>query len=297
MSFTLEPTAPVPDSVRATATNELEQILKALAGEAGLDSDEAAHDVRKRTKKLRALLRLVRRGLGDDVYRRENRALRDAARKLSAVRDAWVLVEVLDDLMIPSTEDLTAHAVAPLRAALVQEHRDLQTQQSEDDTLTAAAAGYERVLARVGAWKLRDGGWGSLEDGLEAAVREGRRRMAGARSRGSVEGFHEWRKQVKYLRHQLELVRPVWPDLLEAMAGTAADIGDLLGTDHDLAVLHDRVAGAPGLSPETRQALVERIGERRRACQREAIALGRKLYSEKPAALARRLGRLWKAAA
>ena len=296
MSFTLDPTKPIPDAVRSTAEEQLRDIVEALSGEAGLNPDEATHDARKRTKKLRALLRLVRPELGDKVYRRENRALRDAARRLSAVRDAWVLVEALDGLLAPAGE-LTEHSVAPLRSELVQEHRALQAGQGEHDALGRAAADYERVLARVSRWTLPDRGWKSLGDGLATVVQDGRRQMARASSRGRVEDFHEWRKQVKYLRHQLELVRPAWPDVLDAMADTAADIGDLLGSDHDLAVLRERVLGVPELTVETREALLNRIDERRWECQREALALGRRLYAEKPAALTNRLGRLWKAAA
>ena len=297
MSFTLDPTTPIPQAVQTVARTQLEDILKALSGEAGLGPDEATHDARKRTKKLRALLRLVRPVLGDEVYRRETRALRDAARQLSAVRDAWVLVEALDGLLAPASDALTEHSVVPLRTALVQEHRTLQAGQGEDDTPARAAVQYEEVLARVGQWDVPDRGWKSLEDGLTAVVRDGRHHMAEAGSQGRAEDFHEWRKQVKYLRHQLELVRPVWPEVLEAMAGTAAETGDLLGTDHDLAVLRDRVLAESALTAETRQALLDRIDERRRDCQRRAVILGRRLYAEKPSALTKRLRRLWKAAA
>ncbi|HYH49749.1 MAG TPA: CHAD domain-containing protein, partial [Acidimicrobiia bacterium] len=219
----LEPSTPIPQAVQTAAGTQLEAILNALSGDAGLGPDEATHDARKRTKKLRALLRLVRPVLDDDVYRRENRALRDAARELSAVRDAWVLVEALDGLMTPAGDGLTGHSAAPLRAALVQQHRDLQTGRADTDTPGRAAVHYERVLARVGLWGVPDRGWKSLEDGLEAVVRAGRQHMARACSQGRAEDFHEWRKQVKYLRHQFELIRPVWPEVLDAMAATAAE--------------------------------------------------------------------------
>src|SRR6201999_1755839 len=55
-----------------------------------LDGDalaEAIHGARKDLKKARAALRLVREELGEDIFKRENVALRDAARLLSASRD------------------------------------------------------------------------------------------------------------------------------------------------------------------------------------------------------------------
>jgi len=297
MTFALDPGKPIPKAVGKAAEKQLGKILAALTGEARLDPDEAAHDARKRTKRLRALLRLVRDELGDDVYRRENRALRDAARRLSPVRDAWVLVETLDGLVAPPAEHLSADAVAALRAVLVREHRDLVSEQSEDGGRARSAAEFERVLARVSRWSLRDRGWSSLDDGLERVARDGRKAMAAARETGRADDFHEWRKQVKYLRHQFELLRNVWPDVLDAMEAGANELGELLGKDHDLAVLRERVEGAAVLPPATQKALLRRIDERRAECQHRALDLGRRLYAEKPGWLTRRLGRLWEAAA
>jgi CHAD domain-containing protein len=283
--------------VERAAETQLRKAVEGLSGQAGMDPDEAAHDARKRTKKLRALLRLVRAELGEGAYRRENRALRDAARLLSPVRDAWVLVEALDDLVTPAEDDLSPESVACLRGVLVREHQELQGGQGVDDAHARAASALEAVLARVPDWRLRDHGWSSLDQGVEVVVRDGRRLMAKARAKGRSGDFHEWRKQVKYLRYQFGLLRAVWPDVLDAMEATADEIGELLGADHDLAVLRERVTAEPGLSPATRQALLQRLDSSRKDLQNEALVLGRRLYAEKPTSLTQRLGRLWKAAA
>jgi CHAD domain-containing protein len=296
MAFTLDPRSPIPTAVEEAAEEELRKAVEALTGQADLGPDEAAHDARKRTKKVRALLRLVRRELGEDVYRRENRALRDAARRLSPVRDAWVLVEALDGLVAPPDDDLSPEDVAVLRAVLVADHRALQAGQGDHDTLLAAAAEFERVLARVSRWPLGDHGWRSL-DGVETVARRGRAALANARAKSRTEDFHEWRKQVKYLRHQFALLREVWPDVLDAMENTADEVGEILGADHDLAVLRERVKAEGVLAPAIERALLRRIDARRAEHQARAIVLGRRLHAEKPESLTQRLGSLWKAAA
>ena len=297
MSFALDPRRPIPEAVKKAAETELRQAVEGLTGQSGLDPDEAAHDARKRTKKVRALLRLARPEIGEKVYRRENGALRDAARLLSPVRDAWVLVEAVDDLVTPPDEDLSPEAVAAFRAVLVGEHRSLQTGLKEEGAAVETATAYERVLARLSRWPIEDHGWASLDDGLEDVFRRGRQAMGRARGKGRADDFHEWRKQVKYLRHQFALLRPVWPDVLEAMEDTADELGERLGGDHDLAVLRERVETEQMLAPRVRQALLRRIDTRRKEHQRAALALGNRLYAEKPAALRQRLGRLWNAAA
>lgn len=89
--------------------------------------DDVAHDVRKRCKTVRALLRLIRDEVGKDVYRRENRALRDAARALSPVRDAAVLIQVHDDVVRAGAMHLSG-----FRLELVERHQDLCHQASRE---------------------------------------------------------------------------------------------------------------------------------------------------------------------
>ncbi|MGH8670054.1 MAG: CHAD domain-containing protein, partial [Burkholderiales bacterium] len=59
-------------------------------------ADRSVHEIRREIKRARAALRLLRDALGKEAYARENAALRDAGRRLSAVRDARVVQETLE---------------------------------------------------------------------------------------------------------------------------------------------------------------------------------------------------------
>src|SRR5690348_3769495 len=61
--------------------------------------DSSIHAARKELKKARATLRLLRDALGKTTYKRENTALRDAARPLSEARDGRVLLDALSSLI------------------------------------------------------------------------------------------------------------------------------------------------------------------------------------------------------
>src|SRR6202795_3516136 len=84
------------DVVRQELAQDLGRAARALRS--GNRSDPRIHDIRKRLKHCRALLRLLRKSLGNDAYQVENAQLRDAVRPLMPVRDAAVLVRALDDL-------------------------------------------------------------------------------------------------------------------------------------------------------------------------------------------------------
>jgi CHAD domain-containing protein len=105
--------------------------------------DEAVHDTRKRLKRLRAALRLERSAIGDETYRRENAAFRDLGKRLSAPRDAMVLIETLDELTDRFRDELPPDMTGPLRARFEQVHERALTRLRRDDA-TIDARGAQR---------------------------------------------------------------------------------------------------------------------------------------------------------
>jgi hypothetical protein len=95
MACRLRTEEPVAHGVVRVICEQLERARGEVA-DSELDRDACVHQVRKRCKKIRAVLKLVRDSFPD--YRRGNRFFRDLARSLSDARDATVMVECLDGL-------------------------------------------------------------------------------------------------------------------------------------------------------------------------------------------------------
>src|SRR5215510_6281209 len=76
------------------------------------------HGARKQLKRARATLRVLRAALGDESYRRENVAARDAARPLSKARDEEVLSDALDSLLERFGPTAAGLQIAPLQQHL-----------------------------------------------------------------------------------------------------------------------------------------------------------------------------------
>ena len=104
-----------------------------------------------------------------------------------------------------------------------------------------------------------------------------------------MEALHEWRKRVKDLWHHHTLLCSLWPAVREAAAGEAHALSDRLGDDHDLAMLAAWVEENADPGAE----FFEAVAVRRSRLQAEAVALGARVYAEKPKAFTARLGRLW----
>ncbi len=296
MSYRLKRKETPRQGVRRVADEQLGRALESLRE--APDRAEAVHDARKRLKKLRAVVRLVRDEVGEKHHRHVNARLRDAARRLSEARDAEVLVETLQKLrrhfdavtyaraFDGAERELARRRDAATRALLEEGERDEQVAEE----LEAARAG-------LADWPVDAKGWSAFSGGLERVYRRGRKASAAAYESGRAEDFHEWRKRVKYLWYHLRLLQTAWPSVLEATGGEAKRLSDLLGDDHDLAVLRRTLAAEPDAfgPPLELEALDGLIAGRSAELRAEAQPLGRRLYAEKPKAFRKRIEGYWRA--
>jgi CYTH domain-containing protein/CHAD domain-containing protein len=254
---------------------------------------EAIHGARKDLKKARAALRLVREDLGEATFKRENRELRDAARLLSASRDAEVKLETLERLVEGDVGDAPPGPTALWRAALVAD-RDRIVDADADQT-EAAVAAIEAVAARAPDWKLHHDGWKLLAPGLDTTYGEGRDAFAALTDAPSVEAVHDLRKRGKDLWYQVRLLRDTWPAVLDPTAEEVHEFTDLLGDHHDLAVLAADLAGRAEVDAAPRTILRELIEAAQAILLADARRLGERVYAEKPTAFERRLHAYWRA--
>ena len=281
--------------VRRVARAQIEKALDALGGRAL--SDDRVHVARKEIKKARATLRLLRAALGDSVYTRENSALRDAARPLSRIRDGKVLLDTLDRLVERFGAPARAVPMDGLRRALRRE----RTRTRREVLKGAAALKLQRELlkkahGRAARWPVGEHGWSIVGEGFARVYAKGRKALAAAEADRTPANLHEWRKQVKYLWHQLQALQPLWPGPIGELADQAHQLADYLGDDHDLSVLRARIlyhkAEFPAAAP--RGELLSLIDRLRTELRDKAMVLGRRLYKEKPSAFEARFGQYWR---
>jgi CHAD domain-containing protein len=279
-------------SLRRVAREQLEAAAVQLEDEHGDDPVEAVHDVRKRLKKTRALLRLARPGMPDDAYRRENAALRDAGRALSGTRDADVMVEALAALADRFAGQAPAALFEEVRGRLAA--RAAAARAVGAPAIGEHAASLRALLARVEGWQVDGSDDATLAAALARTYKRGRRAFRSADRDPTTERLHEWRKRAKDLWYQQALVSAAWPGVLSAQAGEAKALSKLLGDDHDLAVLAELLRDDAELTAAVaadRDALLDLIGRRRAELLGEARALGRRVYAERPKQYARRVRR------
>jgi len=297
VGFQLKAEEGVGSGIRRVVTERIEAARAELARPAA-QRHQGVHEARKRFKEIRAVLRLIREPLGKR-YAEDNAWFRDAGRRLAAARDAQALLETWDKLDQAYPRRLRSRAMMNCRARLearlarvtAAELEDSATiEQVRDDLLGAAE--------RLAAWRLPDGGgFPLLAPGWKRVYRQGRRRLAQAYRQVSDEAFHEWRKRIKDHWYHTKLLQPVWEDEMQTRRNGLKALSDLVGDDHDLAVLRATLAGEPELfgAAATRRSLDSMAAERQRALRAQARGLGLRLYAERPAPHVKRLQAYWKA--
>jgi len=250
-----------------------EQIGKAIAAAEQGDGAPAkrVHEVRRRAKRLRALLRLVRSDFSH--YAEENAFIRDAARGLSAARDTKVAQDTLGELMQWAGE------TPPERGGV-------EAAEDEEATLARFAQRMHEMQARTEAWKTGRIDIDTLVAGLARTYRAGRHAMRAVAEHPTDIGFHEWRKDAKYYWNQLGLLQPCAEDVLPSVHKATGELADLLGQHHDLAVLGDLVEREPAQFGRLDGDHVRATARRRQQqLEGQIAALGRQVYAEAPKAL------------
>ncbi|MGH8902190.1 MAG: CHAD domain-containing protein [Egibacteraceae bacterium] len=286
----------IPEAVRRIAHEQLGKACDHLDHAHSAEIDEAVHDVRTRCKKLRGLIRLVRPAMKNAEYQKANAAFRDAARQLSPIRDAHALSSIFDDLVAAHADQVPTDGVSRIREGLSARTQSASPAASDRETQVARARDLLRGMrSQVDRWTL-DEDFEPVRAGLAKTYRRGRKRFADSLEQPSDEHLHEWRKRVKYSWYHMRLLRDSAPSVLKPLANRLHDLSDVLGDDHNLAVLTGQLCSSRdefGGAGEANEALIILDG-RRADLQRRALRLGGSLYVERPSAFGRRMTGYWR---
>lgn len=270
-----------PAAVRSTLIRDLAADVAGTAH--GRLAPADVHLTRKRLKRVRAALALLRPALDPRDFDTCNRALRDAGRSLATARDATVLAQTYARMLARTTKS-PAPGPATGKKRMAAGGRPVVT--------VDPAVAHRRLRAavrRLELARLTGRGWTPLGSGVRTVYRRGRRGRP-TEPDPSTEALHAWRRHAKRYWHVLELFETVNPRRLAPAIADARRLSDLLGEEHDLALLAEHLHGRRG---RVDRNVLETVTERRARLRRRALKLGAKVYDEPARAVERRLRADW----
>ena len=291
MAYKFEAEESAREAIARCAREQLDDAITQLTDGVTEDPERAVHEARKAIKKERSLLRLARAAMPAGQRRRENEALRDAARTLAGTRDAQVLVATLDGLADRFAGQLPATTFDAIRGQLAASVNG----SAAPGAGASAIEQLREVRLRIAGLDLDVDGWPAIEDGLVRSYKRGRKAFDRARAVESPESMHDWRKRVKDLWYQQRLLAPTCGPIVRGHAKEAHALADLLGDGHDLDLLHSELTREALPVPVDVDAVVRLLDLRRAELREQALILGARVYSESPKAFRRRMKRLWSA--
>ena len=282
----------VQDGLRRIAVSQIDTVVAELDDDS-LDLHETVHQVRKRCKKLRGVIRLVRPAFAD--YKRENAVLRDAASQLSHVRDAQAMIETYDHVVQVYDNSIDRRAFAPIRRRLTQRKKHITEESGLGGTLSGFRGTMIETRNRAAAWTLENKGFGAVGGGLVKTYKRAEKAMARAREQPTAENLHQLRKRVKYHWYHARLLVSIWPDIVKPHQSVADRLADVLGEHHNLAVFRPTLLADPEAFGRSRdvEAFVGLIERRQAALVAEAFTIAVRFFAEKAPSLCRRWNVYW----
>jgi len=285
----------VHDAIQLVVQKRTRSSVALLSGRKGSGlTDEAIHDLRKKVKMLRSLLRLVRADMGDRRYQRANRCLREANLPLADVRDTKVVLSSCDRLTdrCDSLDTARMHLHERLAKRLEKARARVAASLSTRGTITGKLRTAERLVTD---WHASQGSWKSVSHGLRSMYANGRATLRKAAADKSDANLHGLRKRAKDLLYTCEFLRQASPRT-RSLSADLKRFTDLLGEHRDLAMVqHALTAGRRAHEDSLCRQLIKLAAREQASLCNRAWKIGVRIYDEPAAAFVSRVHRDWKA--
>ena len=214
MAYRLKAKESLSTGIKRIATEQIEKATSELNNADGIGVGEAVHQARKRFKKTRAVIRLVRHSLGKKTYKQENKHFRNLGRSIADLRDGEVLIETLDNLTTRFEDEVTSD-FTHIRRELRVDYRQQYQRIIDKDILVSVIDELKDSTKKINAWKIKSNDWSAMDKSFRQVYKRGYKDLDRVISKPTAENLHEWRKRIKYLRYQLQILSPMWSSLIK----------------------------------------------------------------------------------
>ncbi|MEZ4829161.1 MAG: CHAD domain-containing protein [Bacteroidia bacterium] len=283
MNFQLQASESLPDGIRRILYEEIDFAHSSLQAQENIH--EGVHDARKSFKKIRAVIRFVRDEIGSEQYMLENTWYRDAGRKLSALRDATAMIETLDKIRIQYPQSISDKTYTVLEKTLLKNQEEISdlllVQKNIRQTVSfLLVEGRERIEKL----NLSTNSFRAIKKSIRRVYIQGYDGLALSLDDPSDFNLHEWRKSVKHIWYHILLLRNIWPGMMDAYAEELHALSEMLGTDHDLAVLNESLENKSlDIGDESAEIqTLNIIAQYRHEIHMNIYALASKIFRQRP---------------
>jgi CHAD domain-containing protein len=267
--------------------NEQIKLSESLCRKSFKNADITTHELRKTSKRIRALYRLYRICIGEASYKNGQTHSRELSQLLARHRLNAVHIETLQTISMDKRLEPYQILLKELSIEFQNNHQQLTLDLIKKQKL------FHQILLLLKAEKERIKSlpllpceFDKLAEGLRKTYRKGQHDLNVAIQKPTAENLHNLRKSVKYLWNQIIFLKPLWPPVMRLTINQLDLLSEKLGFDHDLAELDKYFIDNKKIQYE--QLLIY-ITNRRKQIQKTIYPLALRIYADTPRSISNRL--------
>ena len=259
------------------------------------DPDLSVHDIRKASKRIRALLRMLKPDLPPEIYLRENTFLKEISRKLSVARNFHVFEEEFDNIVSAGIIDLPDKTINNIKQHLKEKKEDAFDLITGLEIFHSIAKKTEEAKERFAAVDLSMLGPHTVYKGIGKVFSWGQKQMMHSQQFPTDENLHEMRKRIKTLMYLVKLIKDVSPEFFNGYFKGLKSASLALGEDHNMAELNDYIDTLDEklVSAEEKLEIESYISSQRQQIQLEVWPEIAKLYTGQAGEFSKRVKAYW----
>jgi CHAD domain-containing protein len=260
------------------------------------EPDTATHEIRKCTKRIRAVYRLFREASGDAAVRYNLEQFRNISAMLAKHRISKVHIDILSGIYIDKRLHDYDQVIGLLLQYLQKNHTEITSGIVEEQNLYLEIRRLLfEALERVENDPVSPCDFSMLAGNIKKTFRKTKENLAVLQNEYSAENLHTLRKSAKCLWNQIILVKPVWTSWLGMIIRDLDLLAEKLGQDHDLDELYHFLRTDKGIRYiQVPEPLLQHILRKRNHLGKIIIPMASRLFAEKPGAFSGRLSHCYR---
>jgi CHAD domain-containing protein len=242
---------------------------------------ENIHQARLCCKRQRSILRLFRFALGESHYKSLNEFYRDKSRQLSPLRDLTANMETCDLLLGRTKKDDAVKYLCKIKNLFIRERNSILQSATFKKVKSDVMADFHQMGNKLLQTDIvNKEGDKVLGRGITAIICRARKEFKVNADSIDPHSMHQWRKRVKYLGYQLNIITPFWPSIVGAFSAEIQVLAKLLGKHHDLFMLETHLKQIKNESGSKKEAsfILRKLYRERTAIEKKSLQLGTRMF-------------------
>lgn len=222
------------EGLRRILSEELQYAIRQVC-RPGEEIHQAVHELRKTSKRIRAILKLTEPDVGYYLCRKEIARYRDIARHVAALRSLYVSIETIRKIRPKLPKKLAGEPLEKTEAILRGQYENLLKKKTEDkDFLDSVHKELTQAYHQLQTFPALHNDLTIQEKAVRNCFRKGRKCWRKVARKANSANIHELRKQIKQLQFQLQVLYPLMPEKLQKYLTQLQKLARLSGDEHDL---------------------------------------------------------------